>query len=130
MEQDPVCGMNLSSIYECEASKFNGVIYYFCCADCKKEFDADPYNYIKRLTSQNNTVNKIIEWERDPVCGEMIKIKDAKAMNIYKGTKYYFCCPICKKVFDKNPFEYADKEERIDYPNNLDEFPDGRFRIL
>jgi len=111
MIQDIVCGMYLTSVYECEASNLNGIIYYFCCVECKNEFDIDPGKYLNRYKSKNERGNKIIERERDPVCGEMIKIQDAKSMSVYRGTKYYFCCPICKKEFDKNPLSYADREE-------------------
>jgi YHS domain-containing protein len=108
---DIVCGMYLTSVYGCEVSKLNGETYYFCCIECKNEFDIDPSKYVKLFTTKIETTNKIIEWERDPVCGEMIKIQDANAMSVYKGIKYYFCCPICKREFDKNPLAYADKDE-------------------
>lgn len=52
-----------------------------------------------------------LEWERDPVCGDRINIHDAKGMSLYKESRYYFCCKICKKIFDENPSAYADKEE-------------------
>jgi YHS domain-containing protein len=39
-----------------------------------------------------------------PVSGTEIA-SAAKAYNheVYKGKTYYFCCPECKPVFDKNP---------------------------
>jgi YHS domain-containing protein len=111
MIQDIVCGMYLTSVYGCEASNLNGITYYFCCVECKNEFDIDPQKYIDKLTINNQKKDKLIEWERDPVCGEIIKIQDANAMSVYRGTKYYFCCPICKREFDKNPLSYADREE-------------------
>ena len=49
--------------------------------------------------------------ERDPVCGQVIKLTDMKESSVYKGSRYYFCCPICKKLFDENPVIYADKGE-------------------
>lgn len=128
MIQDIVCGMTLTSIYGCEVSKFKEIKYYFCCADCKKQFDAYPIKYINNPVTDNKTGKA--KWERDPVCGDMIKISDAKAMSICKGTRYYFCCPICKKEFDKNPSEYADKEEGYFDPRNPNEFTDVTLRIL
>lgn len=132
MKKDIVCGMTLSSTYGCEFSKYNDEIYYFCSAECKKEFEEDPREFIDKYLSDNlNRLRKEnVEWERDPVCGEMIKVSEAKAMSIYKKTKYYFCCPICKKEFDKNPSGYADREEGHYDPNNPNDFIDGKFGIL
>ena len=39
----------------------------------------------------------------DPVCKMTIEDKDAVGTSIYKGTTYYFCSPVCKEDFDKNP---------------------------
>ena len=39
----------------------------------------------------------------DPVCKMTIDDKDAVGKSTYKGTTYYFCSPVCKEDFDKNP---------------------------
>ncbi len=39
----------------------------------------------------------------DPVCKMVIEDKDAVGTSTYKGITYYFCSPICKEEFDKNP---------------------------
>lgn len=31
----------------------------------------------------------------------------AAGKSVYKGKTYYFCCPGCKPLFDKNPGKYA-----------------------
>ncbi len=49
--------------------------------------------------------------ERDPVCEQAINLTEMKETSVYKGSHYYFCCPICKKLFDEDPAIYADKEE-------------------
>lgn len=132
MIRDIVCGMDLTSTYGCEVSEFKGITYYFCNGDCRKKFDTNPIKYLNNLLIENESgaLGKKTKWERDPVCADMIKIKDARAMSIYKETIYYFCCPICKKEFDKNPSVYADKEEGYYDPKNPNDFLDGRFRIL
>ena len=39
-----------------------------------------------------------------PITGEKISsVSVAAAQETYKGKTYYFCCPSCKPVFDKNP---------------------------
>lgn len=42
-----------------------------------------------------------------PVTGDKIaSVKDAVGHSVYKGKTYYFCCPDCKPLFDKNPAKY------------------------
>jgi YHS domain-containing protein len=42
-----------------------------------------------------------------PVTGEKIaSIKDAAGSSTYHGKTYYFCCPGCKPLFDKDPAKY------------------------
>jgi YHS domain-containing protein len=43
-----------------------------------------------------------------PMSGEKIaSAKDAVGKSVYKGKTYYFCCPMCKPQFDKNPAKYS-----------------------
>lgn len=45
-----------------------------------------------------------------PVMGRKIQdITKASGKSVYKGKTYYFCCPACKPMFDKNPAKYAKK---------------------
>jgi xanthine dehydrogenase accessory factor len=41
-ETDPVCGMIVSPDNSSHFSVYEGRTYYFCCAGCKQEFDAQP----------------------------------------------------------------------------------------
>lgn len=47
-----------------------------------------------------------------PVMGT--KIPDVKkapgGKSVYKGKTYYFCCPACKPMFEKNPEKYIKKQ--------------------
>jgi YHS domain-containing protein len=42
----------------------------------------------------------------DPVCKMNVDEKTAKLASEYKGKKYYFCAPGCKKAFDETPEKY------------------------
>lgn len=42
----------------------------------------------------------------DPVCGMTVEIATARHHSAYEGHDYYFCCPACKRLFEKNPQEY------------------------
>ncbi len=49
---------------------------------------------------------------RDPVCGMEVDEKSAAATSEYKGKKYYFCAPGCKKAFDKAPEKFLAKNDK------------------
>ena len=47
MEKDPVCGMEIDPETAQESTNYDGRTYYFCSAECKREFEADPRKYVK-----------------------------------------------------------------------------------
>jgi xanthine dehydrogenase accessory factor len=49
---------------------------------------------------------------RDPVCGMMVEISSARHHSVLNGVDYYFCCPACKRLFERNPQEYLVENER------------------
>ncbi|MCQ8902766.1 MAG: YHS domain-containing protein [Methanothrix sp.] len=42
----------------------------------------------------------------DPVCKMEVDERTAKFVSEYRGRKYYFCAPGCKRAFDKDPEKY------------------------
>lgn len=42
----------------------------------------------------------------DPVCGMTVEISGARNHTHYDGQEFYFCCPACKRLFERNPQEY------------------------
>ncbi len=48
----------------------------------------------------------------DPVCKMVVEESKAAATSEYKGKKYYFCAPGCKKAFGKSPEKYLEKEKK------------------
>lgn len=46
---------------------------------------------------------------RCAVRGEIVKNPKTAPKSVYKGKTYYFCCPSCKPLFDKNPEKYIKK---------------------
>jgi len=42
----------------------------------------------------------------DVVCNMEVNEKTAKWRSEYKGKTYYFCAPMCKQKFDRNPEKY------------------------
>jgi len=43
---DPVCGMEIDSETAAGSSEHEGVTYYFCSEQCKKDFDAAPWKFM------------------------------------------------------------------------------------
>ena len=52
---------------------------------------------------------EVIEMAIDPVCKMTVDEKTAKFKSEYKGNKYYFCAPGCKKAFDETPEKFLGK---------------------
>jgi YHS domain-containing protein len=43
---DPVCNMRINRVYAPAQAEFRGQTYYFCLAECRKRFLADPKQYL------------------------------------------------------------------------------------
>lgn len=39
----------------------------------------------------------------DPVCGMSVEIASARHSSVYQGQTFYFCCPACKREFERKP---------------------------
>lgn len=48
----------------------------------------------------------------DPVCGMKVMVKGARYHSEHEGRTYYFCCPACRKRFEKNPQEYLSVKQQ------------------
>ena len=48
---------------------------------------------------------------KDPVCGMTVNLQHAAASIQYKGQTYYFCSPLCKTMFEREPEKYIKSEE-------------------
>lgn len=42
----------------------------------------------------------------DPVCGMSVEVAGARHASEHAGETYYFCCPGCKRAFEKEPEKY------------------------
>ncbi|MDZ4723118.1 MAG: YHS domain-containing protein [candidate division Zixibacteria bacterium] len=45
---DPVCYMSVTEESSAGHSNFENQTYYFCSADCKRQFDEDPQKYARK----------------------------------------------------------------------------------
>jgi YHS domain-containing protein len=51
MTIDPVCGMKVDEKSAQFQTQFAGKRYYFCSEECRKEFEADPGEYIETVAA-------------------------------------------------------------------------------
>jgi len=56
--------------------------------------------------------NSVPETALDPVCGMIVEIASARHRSTFEGREFYFCCPACKRLFERNPHEYLVHDER------------------
>ena len=70
-------------------------------------FDSEEQLGTDQATSVSNTVTAI-----DPVCGMIVEIPTARHRSNLDGQDFYFCCPACKRLFERNPQEYLVQNER------------------
>lgn len=55
---------------------------------------------------------RVSETAIDPVCDMIVEVATARHHTSYDGREFYFCCPACKRLFERNPQEYLVKNER------------------
>jgi xanthine dehydrogenase accessory factor len=53
-----------------------------------------------------------LETAVDPVCGMIVEVATARQRTTYDGREFYFCCPACKRLFERNPQDYLMLNER------------------
>lgn len=107
---DPVCAylsdmgcINIVADESTPKSTYEGVTYYFCSEECKKDFDKNPSKYFRVVTTPpKGTI--------DPVC--CMKIDELKRVVtcLYQDKIYYFCSDICRTKYMANPGHYSGKE--------------------
>jgi Cu+-exporting ATPase len=47
LARDPVCGVTVA-VRHARATEYGGKTFYFCSAECKTKFEADPDRYVKK----------------------------------------------------------------------------------
>jgi xanthine dehydrogenase accessory factor len=65
---------------------------------------------ITDLQSSQKILSENITEAKDPVCGMMVEIANARFTSKYAESTYYFCSSGCKRSFDKEPRKYIQPE--------------------
>lgn len=47
MSKDPVCGMEVPASQSAGSAELDGITYHFCCAGCRREFEAEPRRFVE-----------------------------------------------------------------------------------
>ena len=48
----------------------------------------------------------------DPVCGMDVEVASARHISSYHGQTFYFCCPACKREFEREPERFLAVNEK------------------
>jgi xanthine dehydrogenase accessory factor len=73
----------------------------------------DTRFHVEEQSSSNEAVlASAVETAIDPVCGMIVEIANARHRSTHEGRDFYFCCPACKRLFERNPQEYLVQNER------------------
>jgi YHS domain-containing protein len=97
---DPVCNMEFKKEKAKATYEYKGKTYHFCTENCRDKFVKDPGKYVR---ADDLVVTC-------PVSGESFKKSEMTESMDYNGKTYYFCCPGCKKKFEKDPEKYTKEE--------------------
>lgn len=49
--------------------------------------------------------------KKDPVCGMTVNPQHSTINLLYKGQRYFFCSPLCKSMFERQPELYVKSAE-------------------
>ncbi len=72
----------------------------------------NPKNWKGKLSQQKRKEDKIREVDNkkmaiDPICKMTVDESSSAGTSTYNDKTYYFCNPMCKNTFDKNPEQYV-----------------------
>ena len=62
--KDPVCGMTVDTDTATERASFDGTAYFFCSAECREKFEANPQAYVGDRMAATGTTDEGTELER------------------------------------------------------------------
>ncbi len=97
----PVSGEKFKPTADTPRSDYKGKSYAFCCAGCKKKFDADPEKFLGKAAAAPAAGEVAC-----PVSGEKFVPTAESPRSEYQGKSYAFCCAGCKKKFDAAPDKF------------------------
>jgi xanthine dehydrogenase accessory factor len=66
----------------------------------------------EHIHSVESVAPAVMETAVDPVCNMLVEIATARHHTSYNGREFYFCCPACKRLFERNPQEYLVHNEK------------------
>ena len=128
MAKCPVMGGTVKITKDTPYSVYKDKYYYFCCADCKPKFDADPEKYVKPPKKKivNETTNLPVDFDgpqpegtvaRCPVTLQSIKIAKDTPSSVFEERYYYFASADAKAKFDDMPTKYVPGKSKLKWRN-------------
>lgn len=108
-ETQTACPLSGKPIDKEISASHDGKLVYFCCADCKTAFEKDPEKIISKLEAEGVQLEMV--HAKQTLCPLMGGKIDKLLYSVQDGKKVYFCCPMCKPKFEKDPAKYIEEME-------------------
>jgi YHS domain-containing protein len=115
------CPFTGKDINKMTYSDYDGQRVYFCCPNCKAAFEKAPQKTIDKLNAEGVSLEKVAH--KQSLCPVMGGEINTSLFSDYEGKRVYFCCPMCKPEFEKDPAKYIQAME--DKGIQLDKSPTG-----
>ncbi len=82
---------------------------YLCCPGCKEKAAADAVKIISRLQGEGIKLAKVTVSQT--VCPVMGGDINKELYSDHDGKRIYFCCAMCKPLFEKEPLKFIGQME-------------------
>ncbi len=103
-------GKKLGSMGDVVDYVYGNRLVEFCCAPCIQQFKQDPAKYLSQLDrAVVDKQQKDYPLTTCVVSGDKLGEMGKPVDYVYAGQLVEFCCPMCKKDFDKDPAKYMAK---------------------
>ena len=115
--KDPVCNMDVDPATARGSAEYKGKMYFFCCQQCERRFNAEPEKYLAPKPPSNQMVQIGGIAPAKPTAEPMVGLQEASTA---KGSVTYICpmdpevreakpgaCPKCGMALEPETVEYT-----------------------
>ena len=61
----------------------------------------------EKADTRKMTLPVLNKQAKDPTCGMVVDVVSAKYKSEHNGNSLYFCCAVCKQIFERHPEKYS-----------------------
>lgn len=103
------CPVSGEGVDPAVTSAYRGRVVGFCCGTCKAKFDADPESFAGKLPPEEEPPPEQGSGPINDACPVSGQPVDPAHTVTFRERTVGFCCPKCRKAFEKEPEKYAEK---------------------